>query len=214
MKNLEQRFIEWDQDTIVCTETRASGNDDTVRSISGYAARFEKLSVDLGGFREKIAPGAFSGSLKRDVVALWSHNIDIVLGRRSNNTLTLEEDESGLRFSLELPDTQAGRDAFTSIKRKDVRGMSFGFSVPPKGDDWEVQNDKSLIRTLRKVDLFEVSPTAFPAYPQTSVSARGEIRSLQEVLAYGKTQLPPTDLDHGRSLAANRNRLRLLEVSA
>lgn len=142
------------------------------RTIAGHAAVFEKFSQNLGGFIEKIARGAFTESLaKRDVRALWSHNPDYILGRTGNRTLKLWEDEYGLAFELKLPDTQLGRDAFTSIARGDVSGMSFGFSV--QQHEWKKSDGTGPHqRTLTKVDLFEVSPTAFPAYEATDVSVR------------------------------------------
>lgn len=148
---------------------------DKGRILRGHAAVFEKLTQPMGWiekFREKIARGAFANSIKNDDVrALWSHNIDYVLGRTSNNTLTLREDDKGLAFDLDLPDTQWGRDAYTLIKRGDVTGMSFGFSV--KADEWvKGEEGKPHIRTLKEIKLYEISPTAFPAYEQTDVSAR------------------------------------------
>ena len=164
-------------------ECREEG--DSGRKIGGYAAVFNKLSEDLGGFREKIAPGAFGKSLKaREVVALWSHNPDLVLGRTSNETLQLEENARGLKFKLALPDTTWGRDAWLSINRRDVKGMSFGFTV--EKDTWDIDHkDESAIRTLDQVSLFEVSATAFPAYPQTAVATR----SAKEILEVGMAEI-------------------------
>lgn len=155
-------------------EVRAFVADDGKRQIAGYAAVFERDSQDLGGFVERIAKGAFRESIAgNDIRALWSHNSDLVLGRTGNRTLRLTEDDMGLRFELDLPDTTLGRDAFTSIERGDVSGMSFGFSVKREDQVWaRGEPGAPHLRTLLRVNLFEVSPTAFPAYPQTSVSAR------------------------------------------
>jgi HK97 family phage prohead protease len=94
----------------------------------------------------------------------------MVLGNTENDTLKLAEDERGLRFELMLPDTTAGKDARTLIKRGDVKGMSFGFRTVK--DQWDESDPKAVIRTLQEVRLYEVSPTAMPAYPQSSVAAR------------------------------------------
>lgn len=155
-------------------ETRAS--DDGKVTIAGYAARFESLSVSMGGwFREKIRSGAFKESLKNNNIrALWNHNMDLVLGSTKAKTLRLNEDEKGLRFELDLPDTQAGKDAAISIKRGDVDGMSFGFRVLKQ--EWDEKDPKNVVRTLVEVDLREISPTPFPAYPSTSV----KVRSIEE----------------------------------
>lgn len=150
-------------------EFRVSGKGENP-VISGYAAVFGVLSEDLGGFREKILPGAFSRSLNEgDQRALWNHNTNMVLGRRKSGTLELQEDETGLKFVIYPPNTVAGRDAVESMKRGDVDQMSFAFRAMK--DDWS-QVGKDVIRTLKEVELFEVSPVTFPAYPQTSAFLR------------------------------------------
>lgn len=162
-------------------------------TVSGYAARFEKLSVDLWGFREKIRAGAFAKSLeKNNVKALWNHNSDIVLGSTKNGTLRLSEDDEGLRFELDLPDTTAGRDAAESIRRGDVDGVSFGFQV--QKDEWDQNDKKNVVRTLIEVNLHEISPTPFPAYPQTSVG----VRSAEEVYNEFVSQQADKDKDEQR----------------
>jgi len=144
--------------------------------IGGYAAKFEQLSEPLWGFREKIRPGAFAKSLsERNVIAFWNHNTDMVLGNTESNTAKVWEDEIGLRFEVELPDTTAGRDAMTLVQRGDVKGVSFGFRT--RVDEWDESDKNNVIRTLVDVMLYEVSPTAMPAYPQTNVAAR----SIQDI---------------------------------
>lgn len=141
--------------------------------ISGHAAVFNQLSVPLWGFRERIRPGAFLNTLRSgaDVFALWQHDTARVLGRTKNNTLRLHEDDRGLAIEFDPPDTQDGRDALVSISRGDVDKMSFGFNVPDKGDSWASDPDSDLlIRDLIDIDLKEVSPVTFPAYPATDVS--------------------------------------------
>lgn len=146
-------------------------------TLKGYAAVFEKLSVPMGGFREKVQRGAFAESLsKNNIRALWNHNSNYPLGSTNGGTLILEEDERGLLFELELPDNTWGRDVGIAIQRKDVEGVSFGFSV--KKDSWDNNNPDESIRTLEDVNLVEISPTPFPAYPETNVSAR----SLQDAV--------------------------------
>jgi len=141
------------------------------KTLKGYAAKFEKLSQPLYGFKEKVRRGAFSQSLKDgNIRALWNHNTDSVLGSTKNGTLRLIEDDIGLKFEIDLPDTQVGRDAGVSVSRGDVDGMSFSFEV--RKQEWDEKDDKNVIRTLIEVDLKEISPTAFPAYPQTKVTAR------------------------------------------
>lgn len=143
------------------------------KKISGYAAVFNQVSEDLGGFREVIMPGAFDRALREghDVRALVNHNPDLILGRTTAETLDLAIDDHGLRVEIFPPGTQIARDLLESIGRGDVSGMSFSFRVIPGGDDWRTEGDQ-VIREVRDVELFDVSPVAFPAYPQTQVDAR------------------------------------------
>lgn len=141
--------------------------------IKGYVVKFNDRSVLLyDEWYEKVSKGAFSRSLQDNVIkALWNHNSDIVLGSTKSNTLQLEEDSIGLRFELSLPNTSNGKDIYESIKRGDVDGVSFGFYV--RKDAWEFLKDEDIYeRTLLDIDLIEISPTAFPAYPSSEVGKR------------------------------------------
>jgi uncharacterized protein len=146
--------------------------------LTGYAARFNEPSEPLP-FIERIAPGAFKRSLRsrNDVKLLWNHDTSTVLGSSRAGTLTLTEDDKGLRVSAVLPDTQAGRDAKVLIQRGDVTGFSFGFTVPRGGDAW---NEDGSERTLNSVRLLEVSTgVAFPAYTTTNGTA--QVRGLEKI---------------------------------
>ncbi|GAA5417975.1 hypothetical protein Pryu01_03053 [Paraliobacillus ryukyuensis] len=150
-------------------------DDDGNKTLSGYAVKWQKKSHVLGffrKFREQFQMGAFAESLQDDDQRfLWSHDTTQVLGRTKNNTLRLMEDATGLRFELDLPDTTLGRDTYTSIKRGDVDGVSFGFKMI--SHDLEEPDDDLPLRTVTKAKLLEVSAVAFPAYPDSEVSARG-----------------------------------------
>lgn len=147
-------------------------------AITGYAAVFNALSEDLGGFRERIAPGAFARSIaQNDVRALWDHDPKYVLGRNKAGTLALEEDETGLRVEIDPPDTVWAGDLVRMMQRGDVDQMSFGFYV--RDDAW-AEEDGVAVRTLRDVDLFDVSIVTFPAYPQTSAEARAMAEQVSE----------------------------------
>ncbi len=138
--------------------------------IAGHAAVFGKRSVEIFGFQEIIEPGAFQKTIKEDDVrAFWNHNSDHVLGRNTSGTLRLAEDKKGLAIEIDPPDTQAARDAMVSMERGDVSQMSFAFQTV--SDRWETMAGID-IRTLEEVKLFEVSPVAMPAYPQTDVGVR------------------------------------------
>jgi len=139
-------------------------------TIRGHAAVFNELSEDLGGFREKISPGAFTSALKRgdDVRALFNHDPNIILGRAKAKTLRLEEDKIGLAVEIDPPTAAAG--LIESMQRGDIDQMSFGFRTI--SDAWEKSDDGPDIRTLEDVELFDVSVVTYPAYPQTDAAIR------------------------------------------
>jgi uncharacterized protein len=166
-KGIERRQIIRD------LEIRAEGDGMTLR---GYAAVFNSPSQPLP-FTETIAPGAFRASLssRNDVKLLWNHDTGTVLGSTRAGTLTLTEDAKGLLVEAHLPDTQAGRDAATLIKRGDVNAFSFGFRVPMNGDEWPSADQ----RILKRVNVHEVSLVAFPAYTATEGTA--SVRAMTEL---------------------------------
>ena len=147
--------------------------------LEGYAALFNSRSENLGGFTETIRPGAFRASLKsrNDIKMLWNHDSGAVLGSTRAGTLTLIEDERGLRVSATLPNTSYGRDASELVRRGDVTAFSFGFSMPARGgDEWSGDGTE---RVLKSVRLHEVSLVAFPAYPETAGTAT--VRGLDKI---------------------------------
>jgi HK97 family phage prohead protease len=159
---------------------RAAGADDF--SLEGIAASYDKESNDLGGFREVIAPGAFKRTLKEshDVKCLFNHDANVVLGRLKNGTLTLRDTRAGLAFRCQLDrNNTQHQNVYASVKRGDTDECSFAFNLPSKdSDSWdEVRDAKGVLkymrRTLRDVNLFDVSVVTNPAYPQgTAVGAR------------------------------------------
>ena len=159
-------------------EIRMEADENESRKIVGYAAVFNKDSEDLGGFVERIAPGAFSKAIGiSDVRALFNHDNNMVLARNTSGTLELIEDETGLRYEFDAPNTSYGNDLLEMIKRGDISQSSFGFTV--ENDDWE-QRDGKTYRTITKVKrLYDVSPVTFPAYPEASVAVR-KLEQLQQ----------------------------------
>ena len=151
-------------------ELRVQGDSDGP-VITGYAAVFDLLSEDLGGFKERVLPGAFTDTLKGkpDVKALIDHDSSKILGRTTAGTLKLEEDKKGLAVRISPADTTAGTDILKSIKRGDIDQMSFAFQTVT--DRWHTEDEEE-IRELVEVKLFEVSIVAFPAYQDTSVAVR------------------------------------------
>lgn len=136
----------------------------------GYAAVFNS-DTSIGGYWiERFAPGAFTKSLREnDVVALNSHETARVVGRTSSGTLTLREDDKGLAFENTLPDTTDGRDLGVLIKRGDIAGMSFAFRAVK--EQWDETTDPPT-RTIMEARIYEITYTAFPAYPSTEVGLR------------------------------------------
>jgi len=149
------------------TEVRLK-DDAESNAITGYAAVFDKWSEDLGFFKEKIEPGAFGRTIKNaDVRALINHDPNLIIGRTKNDTLRLWEDDKGLGYEVDLPNTSYASDLRESISRRDITQNSFGFQTVQ--DEW---SDDGKRRTLLEVKLFDISPVTFPAYRQTNVKIR------------------------------------------
>ena len=149
-------------------ELREEG--DTLTAV-GYAATFNRLSSNLGGFVERVATGTFASTLKQaDVRALYNHEPDHLLGRSTTGTLRMVEDDHGLRYEIDLPDTTLGRDVAELLRRGDISGSSFGFRTI--GDEWSETDDGYPLRTLTEVALRDVGPVTFPAYTSTDASLR------------------------------------------
>jgi len=176
MKKIERR-------TYVVQDVEARQAEDGVMRLSGYAAVFNDASVPLP-FKERIAPGAFRKTLSEmpDVRLLINHE-GLPLARTKNGTLSLTEDERGLRFDAELADTQEARDIYTLVQRGDVDQMSFAFRVIRQ--NWS--KDKTE-RTLTEVSLADgdVSVVTYPAYPTTSVEAREHIKKALQAIKEGR----------------------------
>ena len=180
--------------------------------IRGYAAVFDKWSEDLGYFREIIRKGAFRKTIKEaDVRALFNHDSNYVLGRTKNDTLELAEDEKGLAIDIDPPETQWAQDLMISIERKDIDQMSFAFRTIKQ--KWNEKDKNNSTRELLEVELIDVSPVTYPAYPQTSMSVREHIRSLRDepVNADHSSDVnEPVNADH--SLTLKRKRLKIVEL--
>ena len=175
-------------------------------TIVGYAAVFGKFSEDLGYFREKIAPGAFTACLRQDVRALKNHDPSFLLGRSTSKTLRMVEDEFGLKVEIDLPDTQVGRDTAVEVGRGDMDGQSFSFTTDI--DQWDYSGDVP-IRTLIKVrTLYDVGPVTYPAYTDTSAAMRSLTASKPPTLAPAE----PVVLSFRQHHSHARARLELAEA--
>lgn len=150
-------------------------NNPESRTIEGYGSVFNKRSLDLGGFREVIAPCAFDGVIQEsDVKCYLDHNPDRGILARSRNgegSLTLSVDENGLKYSFDAPHTALGDEVIEGLKRGDYTQSSFAFTV--KEQTWTKEEDGSYLRTITKINrLYDVSIVADAAYPDTSVAMR------------------------------------------
>jgi HK97 family phage prohead protease len=153
---------------------------------------FDRLSEDLGGFRERIQRGAFRKALDKDTLDvrfLWNHDPNHVLARSTitegGGLLDLREDPSGLRVYAELVPTTFAKDLRELVKARVVTQMSFGFRIHPDGSDVWQEEDGELIRTIVSFgELFDVGPVTYPAYRQTDASMRSAVCGV-EVLSGG-----------------------------
>ena len=155
------------------------------RTVSGYAIRFNEDSAFMG-FIERISPSALPASMleNADIFAYFNHDWGKVLAR-TPNSLKLDLRSDGLYYEFEAPNTQDGNDLLEHIKRGEMYGTSFAFSLPEdgSGEVWTKQEDGTYLREIVMFDaLYEISPVYTPAYPTTSVSARclEHVRKLEE----------------------------------
>jgi HK97 family phage prohead protease len=167
---------------VLTTEFRVTRTG-KLSKLSGYAAVYNRDSLDLGGWKEQIAPGAFDAVLATnpDVRCLWNHEVSDLIGRTKSGTLTLRSDSTGLFYECQVPDTQVGRDLLVLADRGDISESSFGFTVDsaPGSECWydaqgnETSKYSGVKRVIRKVSmLFDVSPVCIAAYPDSTVQAR------------------------------------------
>ena len=160
-------------------QTREDGGELT---IEGYFAVFNSNYEIWEGASESIAPGAFDSSISGDIRALTNHDTTLVLGRTKANTLELKTDSHGLWGRVRInPNDSEAMNTYERVKRGDVDQCSIGFLI--RSQETDFREDGSIHWTITDVELFEVSVCTFPAYEETSVSARrkdaAEIRSRQ-----------------------------------
>jgi len=173
---MERRFLKCES-APVSVETREDGGS----RIAGYAAVFHRAG-DAGteyqlyeDVVERIAPTAFNRAIseRHDVRALFNHSSDHILGRSLSGTLRLSVDERGLRYEVDMPDTQIGRDVAESIRRGDLTGSSFAFT--PLKQSWQADRANNRdVRIIEDVMLHDVGPVTYPAYESTSAGIRSQ----------------------------------------
>ncbi|MFI5755628.1 HK97 family phage prohead protease [Streptomyces sp. NPDC051569] len=162
MSDAERRF------TRGLVEVREDGGQ---RTIGGYAAKFNKLSRNLGGFVERIDPGFFAkseGDGWPEAMARYNHDDNMLLGTSGAGTLRLAVDGTGLDYSVDVP--QARADVYELVQRGDVQRSSFAFYTFE--DDWGMTGQDFPVRTLLSGQLVDVAPVNSPAYLDTSTGLR------------------------------------------
>lgn len=140
--------------------------------LSGYFIKFDEETELWPGYCEVIKrAGVEKAITDADIRALFNHDDSLVLGRTGNGTLTLGVDDIGLFGDIIInKDDPQAVGAYARVKRGDVIGCSFGF-IPIKIET-EEREDGSYLDTVLELEIFEVSPCTFPAYPQTEIAAR------------------------------------------
>ena len=192
-------------------EMRANGEEDPV--VEGYGILYDSEIELFPKFFEKIGRGAFTKSLnKREVIkSYFNHDSDKVLSTTgSDPALTLREDERGVFFSSPIPPTSYGNDLKINLKRKNVAGSSFAFTVDKQ--DWEERKeDGSIHRTILEGTIYEIGPVTDPAYVQTGATLKStkdefEKRQREFRAAITTTTATPTDNNDNQR---NENILKL-----
>jgi Escherichia/Staphylococcus phage prohead protease len=186
--------------TLVPVELRVVGDKPR---IGGYAAMFERVSQNLGGFVEVVERSFFNksrGDGWPDVMARYNHDDNMLLGTSGAGTLTLSLDETGLDYLVDPPQSRA--DVVELVQRGDVRKSSFAFRLPKEGDEWTMSDQGYPLRRLVTGQLVDVAPVNAPASLDTSAG----LRSLAERM--------DADVDEVRSAAEVNELHRFFKVSS
>lgn len=155
----------------------------------GYAYRFMVESENLGGFVERIRPGAGAKTIaEQDLRGLFNHAPDNLLGRMGAGTMRMAEDAYGGGYQIDQPATSLGRDLGVLVARGDVYGSSFSMQVVRGGQTWTKTERGFPLREITEMRMRDVGPVTFPAYPVgTEVALRclAESRALpfEEIIA-------------------------------
>ena len=160
-------------------ETRAAddGGDSNIIKIGGYGAVFNK-TYKVHGFKERVAPGAFTKTLAEqpDVLGMFNHSPNHLLGRTSSGTMDVSQDEKGLAYEIRASKrSSVANDVVDAIERGDVNGSSMAFFV--HREEWEEKDGKPQVRTIKEIELIETGPVVMPASSATSSKIQ---RALEE----------------------------------
>jgi HK97 family phage prohead protease len=193
----------------VTVERRSDGT----ATISGYAAVYHREDNPgtqyelMPNYYERIQPGAFTRALNEgdDVRALFNHDASAVLGRSKSGTLRLSADKVGLKYEVDLPNTQLARDLAESVDRGDISGSSFAFSVTPEGQKIERDKNGTTYRNILETRLYDVSVVTYPAYE----AATSGLRSSENV---EEAKAALDSWESNRNAALNDVKVRLAKI--
>jgi hypothetical protein len=165
------------------SERAAEGDKPT--AFVGVPVVFNQLSEDLGGFREIISPRAWDTAILDDCFAVFNHKEDNLLATYKAGTLRfLPNDENGVNVEIDQANTTISRDCSEWVRRKEVDKMSFKFTLHEDGEEWMLDAEDNLIRTITKFDrIYDVSLVTRPAYTGTSIRSGFEPSDLAEIRA-------------------------------
>lgn len=197
----EKRFLSDNPKLII------EGEEKEVRAIEGYALVFDSESNEMSfagvRFRERIDARALDNTDFSDVVALFNHDKNLVLGRTSSGTLKLSVDERGLKYRINYDGKDEDhRKLLRKLEKRDIQGSSFAMLVDHSRDKWE-RRDGYELRTINAIKVIkDVSPVTYPAYNDTDVAKR----SLEE---YNQSQ---TEDFEAYKLAYNERFIHLINL--
>jgi hypothetical protein len=198
----DQQYKDAEKRTMGTIEVRESEGEEMI--LEGYAAVFNS-ETDLGHFREVIKPGAFDDVMTNDVRALINHDPNLVLGRTTNGTLELSQDERGLKYRVKLGAQQYAKDFYESVKRGDISQSSFAFTI-----DKQSWNEERTVRSVDKVrQLLDVSPVTYPAYAAATVQARDLQPEVEQA-----AEAPMPDQDTIQETTTTPTKMNLNEMKA
>ena len=177
-------------------ESRAENDDKNGDHIVGRPIVYDS-KTDLGYFDEIIERGALKKTNLKDVRFLVNHNTDMIpLARSRNNnensTMQMEGDDKGMsiRVNLDTENNTEAKNLYSAIKRGDISGMSFMFSIDK--EEWEELESDHPTRRIKEIGtVLEVSAVTFPAYEATEISARSKeaLESARKVLENTRASL-------------------------
>lgn len=202
MENKEIRSFQED-----LAEIRALGDS---RTVGGYAIVFNRLSEDLGGFRELILPEAIEGVIDQsDILALLDHDVKRgVLARSAygKGTLKLSVDRKGVKYEFDAPNFDLGNELVEGVRRGDIKYSSFAFSVDKDGSKLERRSDGTYLRTIKRFSaIYDVSPCYKGAYQDTNVA----LRSLDE---FKSSEIDLTELEDTNQLVEEPTNQEIVEA--